>query len=624
MRSRRRRLAARTLTLLATLALLQAGAITVTASATGTEGIDLVLPTGLDVDGLVLDPEGDPIEGAVGGLCAVESFDCFEASGETDAAGHYTALAVVPGTYLVGATADGFLSVWLGAGGTSVTDVSQAVTVEITGDTTLPTLQLDAGFSISGTLSDPEGHGVPGVEVYASGASGGVTVTNGDGLYLLRGLLAGSYSLEVAPPVGSPFTGGTISEGTIVPPDFIPNVEVDGDETGIDATLVVGRSISGTVTGLAGPADVNVSGTVFSRALEIAPDGTFIATGLWPEEPQTLFVGARATETEDSQFPYGVYDGTPNLNADQSAMAEIDVSGGDVTGLTLAAPSLPKVSGTVLDEEDAPVRAFVTLCSDDLGCAGQTLAGDGSYAFINLPDSTYRMFVTAFEHLDGFVTATGGVSTQIQDAADIVVAGANVVLDVVVENGFTISGTITGPNGEPVVDGNVTAAFASGQLFSGAQTDATGAYAIKGLVAGDYIIHVNGPEFGDYFPGFWSLAGYTADYEEADLVHGPSDVSAIVTNPVDGATGVSRTVAPSATYSGELLNVTSSTVKLHVLGSTTAIKATVTYDAVNHVVSLKPKARLHGRTTYVFEVSGVTTSTGGPVPDLAVTFTTRR
>jgi hypothetical protein len=593
------------------------------ASATGTENINLVLPTGIQVSGAVTGPNDEVVEESFAGLCDLEG-GCFVADAAADETGAYVIGKVEPGTYTVMAGGEGFVSVWLGPDDSSVTDFSQAVTVDVSGDMTLPTLHLAAGFSIAGTLTDPDGHGVAGAEVLVNGdAGGGATTTDADGGYLMTGLGGGFYSIDVLPPLGSPFQGGTInSGGTIDKQDYNPWVEVDGDETGVDATLAVGRSISGTITGLAGPADVNVSGTPFGRAVPVAEDGTFNAAGLWADELQTLVVTVRTTG-DDGQFPYGVYDGTSNLNPDQNATAEIDVSAGDVTGLTLAAPNLPKISGTVLDELDAAVPGWVSLCSDDLGCANKAIEGDGSYELINLPDSTYRMYVVTFDHVQGFVTAGGGVSPDFEDAAGIVVAGSDQVVNVVAPVGMTISGTITGPEGEPVVGGNVSASRPDGGFLGAATTDATGSYVIGGLTPGDYRVYVNGPEGGNYFSGYWSESGYTADYEASSLVHVPSDgVTVVSTTPEDGATGVARTVRPSVTFSASV-DVSAAVVSLSGGRMPVAMLGTISYEDATHTLGFIPRGRLLPLSTYVFEVSGLTAG-GAPVEPVSVTFTTRR
>ena len=622
-RSRRGRLATRGISLLASLALLHAGVLQAVASATGTENIDLVLPTGIEVSGVVLGPNDEVVEESYGGLCDLDG-NCFVRDGAADETGAFVVGQVEPGTYTVMAGAvQGFVNVWLGPNDTSVTDFSEAITIEVTDDTTLPTLHLASGFSISGTLTDPSDNGVAGVEVLVNGdTGGGATTTDSNGDYFMGGLSAGFYGIEVLPPIGTSFQGGTLTSSGTIDRSGDRWIEVDGDETGIDATFAIGRSISGTITGLAGPADVNVSGTPFGRAVPVAEDGTFNAGGLWADELQTLVVTVRTTG-DDGQFPYGVYDGTANLNPDQNATAEIDVSAGDVTGLTLAAPSLPKITGTVLDELDAPVPGWVSLCSDDLGCANKSMESDGSYELINLPDSTYRMYIVTFTHVQGFVTAAGGVSPDFEDAVDIVVAGSDQVVSVVAPIGMTISGTITGPEGEPVVGGFASASRPDGASLGSAMTDATGAYVISGLTPGDYRVFVQGPEFGNYFSGYWSESGYTADYEASGLVHVPSDgVTVLSTNPADGDTGVARTVHPSVTFSGTI-DASGAIVSLKGGRVPVSMRGTVSYDDATHTLTFTPRGRLLGRASYTFVVSGLTAA-GAPLDPVSVTFTTRR
>ena len=592
------------------------------ASTTGTEHINLTLPSGLDMSGHVTDPNGDPLGDADVGICPDE-FDCFTASALTAGDGSYTVLGIVPGTYYVRTAVSGFIDVWVGAGGTSVTDFSQAVTIDISGDVTGIDLQVAQGLTVSGTFTDPQSQPVPDIDISVSGpGSGGVATTDANGAYSISGLLAGSYIMEVRPPAGSLFTTGTVSNGTVTP-NFDYGLNLNGDVAGFDVVLVPGRTISGTVTGLTQLADASASGANYQ--VPIGPDGSFAVSGLWPDQQETLWISHRSEGGFDEQFPLGAYDGTGTLNSDQSLAAQIDVSGGDVDLGSLAAPTLPTVTGTITDDLGSPVQGgWVTLCSNDLGCASSNVAAGGTYAFLNLPNSTYQMYIISGTHLDGYLTAAGGASRDFADALDIVVADSNQVLDAVLLVGLHVSGRVTGTGGVPLAGISVSVFQENTGFSKYAQTDANGDYVVTGLVEGDYKMHAF-PDGGDYFPGYWSFGGYVADLDSSDTFHVPSDLTVVIaTNPLDLATGVSRSVNPTVTFSADVTNVSTATISLHIQGSTSLVRGMVSYDAVTHTATFSYKGKLRGHTTYVLDVSGVLAQGGAGVPPVSVTFTTRR
>lgn len=590
------------------------------ASPTGTENINLTLPSGLDLSGVVTDPNGDPIADVNVGICPDE-FSCFAAAAISSGAGSYTVLGIVPGTYYLRTDINGYVNVWLGPGGSSVTDFASAAAIEITQDVTGIDLQLEAGFSLSGTLFDPDSQPVAGIDVSVSGdGGGGQATTDENGAYTITGLLESWYTFEVRPPAGSPFTTGTVSNGAVIK-EFEQGLFLDGNVSGFDVELVEGRTISGTVTGLTQLANANVSNGNYG--VIIGEDGTFAIRGLWPDDLQQLFISHEPVSNFDEQFPIGVYDGTSVLATDQSTAALIDTSAGDVDLGTLTAPTLPTITGTVVDDLGDPVPGWVTLCGE-VGCASSDLASDGTYAFLNLPDSTFTMYISSGNHLDGYLTASGGVSREYEDALEIVVAGEDQVFDAELLIGMSVSGHISGAGGVALANVGVSVYSESLGYFGASVTDANGDYLITGLIEGDYVMRAY-PEGGDYFAGYWSYGGYVQNEEDADAFHVPMDLTVVdSSDPLDGATGVSRSVHPSVTFSGDVTNVSSATVQLHVQESTALLKGTVVYDAGTRTATFTPKTKLKGRTTYVLEVSGVLDTGGLPVPPVSVTFTTGR
>jgi len=591
-------------------------------------GINLSLPIGFLVSGKVTNGSNVGVGGISIQICK-DSLDFCAIGDLTAADGTFTLHGAPAGTYF--ATADGdsarnVITTYY-AGSASTTDPNQATSFAVSGNTTGINIQMVSGFTVAGTVRDGHGNPVPNVNVFVNGGTAsGQAVTDASGHYLAGGLLPGPATESVRPPAGSPFMAGPIAGGTVIEGFEGGDVfDISGDTTGRDIALVTGNTLSGHISGLTRPSTVTAINDASGYGLDVAPNGDFSIPALWPDVQVQLLVQEANANGIDQQFPIGVYDGTSTLSIDQSTAVNIDMSAGDVTGLNLTAPSTPSIQGHITGADGAAVVGWASLCGDG-GCGQSHLGAGGAYAFWNLPDGSYTMYVSSAEHESGYVTVSG-VSHDQGDADPIVVSGSDVTRDVVLPAGYSISGRVTGPSGEPVASANVFAGFTSHEVGKSAIADGSGYYTIRGLIAGDYVIGANGSAGSDYIQGehYWSPNGVISDYDTAGVVTLPATTTFITgTTPSNGATGVSKAVVATVQFSDAVLGVNGATVWLHPLGSTKAVAAVVTYDAIHHAVSLDPKAKLHGKTTYVLEVSGVTDTGSVAIPPLSIQFTTSK
>jgi len=100
-------------------------------------------------------------------------------------------------------------------------------------------------------------------------------------------------------------------------------------------------------------------------------------------------------------------------------------------------------------------------------------------------------------------------------------------VDIQLPRGSRLSGTITGPGGAPVVGAFVSACDLD-TCPSGDATGADGAYQIRGLVPGEYLVRVDPPEGGsDLLPVFYTAGGPVETQDEAELVDATADVTGI-------------------------------------------------------------------------------------------------
>jgi hypothetical protein len=553
--------------------------------------------------------------------------DCSTASAETLADGSFTIRGVIAGTYVVaayGESARNFVTTWF-AGASSSTDPALATNVEVSANISGLGITVANGFTVSGTVRGPGGLPVPNVEVDVNGSGvGGQGFSDASGHYAAGGLTAGSYSQFVRPPSDSNFMPGSVLGGSVVEGFNADFFDMTGDLSGKDVTLVAGETISGNIRGLLRPATIQAAGSAAGFDFPIAFNGDFKISALWPDQPVSLVVQERRLEN-DSQFPVGVYDGTSTLNLDQSMAASIDMSLGNVTGISARVPRSPSIQGHIVGADAAPVHGWIVLCGDG-GCGQSSIGTSGGYAFWNLPAGAYTLYVVAFDHEQGYVTATGGVSRKIGNASPITIGKKDVVRDVTLPAGYTISGRVTGPAGEGLAGAAVYSAFTSHESGKSTLADSAGNYVIRGLSAGDYVVAESGAVVSDYLGNYlWAPGGATTDFDHAGVITLPSTSTFVTgTSPLNGATGVPRSVAPSVTFSDSVLNVGSTTVFLHILGSTSNVSATVTYEATSHAAVITPKTRLRGSTTYVFEISGVKAADSTPIPPFAVQFTTQK
>ena len=589
-------------------------------------GINFTLPIGFQVSGKITNAANVGVGGIGVGICTGDPNNC-AGMVQTAADGTYTIRGVVAGSYYafaIGETQRNYLNTWY-AGASSVTDPTRATTFTVSGNVTGINITLVSGFTVAGTVTNGSVP-APNVEVDIDGYTGGGSArTDASGHYVVGGLNPGFYTTFVRPPVGSIYMAGYVSGGTVVEGFSGDQFQVSGNVTGNNVTLVSGNTLSGHLTGLSRPATVTAINDFSGYSIDVAANGDFAIPALWPDVQVQLIVNEKPSNPGDGQFPLGVYDGTSILNLDQSTAVNIDMSGGDVTGLNLTVPGRSSLQGHITGADALPVMGTATLCGPG-GCGFETIGQGGAYAFWNLPDGSYSMYVSTMDHESGYVTATG-VSPNQSDADPITIAGADVIRDVAIPAGYSISGRVTGPAGEPVASASVTASDTTGAIGGGAQTDANGYYTIHGLLPGDFNVSAGSPDGSAYVPGqyYWTLSGTTADYASAGVVTVPATATFITgTNPANAATSVSKSVVATVQFSDAVLGVSGTTVWLHALGSTKPIAATVTYDSVHHVASLTPKARLHGKTVYVLEVSGVTDTASVALQALSVQFTTSK
>ena len=506
-------------------------------------GVDVELPRGVRIEGMITDPDGDPVAGAFVSACTLET--C-ERGDETDPDGSFSIRGLWPDTYQVHVQTpeiSDLLEAWYTAGG-PVDEQGDADDVDATGaDVTGVDLQLATGHRISGTVTIVGVGTRAGLEVRATGPSseGGLTASNGT--FTIRGLRDGEYTLDVVVPdhqdgLGGPVVGGGVGD----PQDDGSIVTVDGaDITGQAITTPRGQRMSGRLSGSGAPGGrVYAQSGATERSALLGPGGDWLLRGLRPGAYDLTFQAAVVNEGLDSVFPLGYWDGGGALAVDPDDATTITVGGSDLTGRDASVPQGATVHGTVRDLDGRGVPgAYVLLCADGLGCVADVTDTDGAWSLARVRPGSYRIQAWSGVHPGGWYGVAGYAEDEAHSAS-ISVGTANVgPIGIVVPDGGTMQGAVTSPNDEPVDRIDVSSLgeggippVAPGQAITAQE----GTYTVFGLHPGWWSVAFTPPDDSDLLPGYFdhtAVDGYAADPDDASeiLIEGPAGLSYVPTSP---------------------------------------------------------------------------------------------
>ena len=401
-----------------------------------------------------------------------------------------------------------------------------------------------ATASIGGTIVVPAGVDAGLVAVWAVQDNAyepeASTTLNPDGSYELSGLLPGGYRLF--------FTGrsGAIEQryhGTSEQPAGELLSVTDGQQlTGINATLVKGGTISGTLTAGAG---VSLTATkVYDDgvpgAWPVAADGSYKIVGLSAGSHKLWFSG-------DGHAMAKYYD---NARTPETATSIVIAEGQDVTGIDSVLEKGASISGTVtappgVTLSDTRVDAVI---NGERGWTGYTtVAADGSYHIIGLAPGDYIVDFNASGALQQWYSSAASwrTATVISVAAGQDVTG----IDAALVKAASISGTVIVPPGVDAdkVRISVYAAGDPSAAITWTHIEADGSYTLGYLPAGSYAVAfatVPSTEYQGQDSG--ALVQW---YSNADSV---DDATAIVLGTGEELTGVNATLVKGASISGSV------------------------------------------------------------------------
>ena len=518
-------------------------------------GNNAVLSAGATISGTVTGPDSTGKNVAVAGISvnAVRADGSHVGYASTDSSGAYTITGVATGSYTLDFQASNssgsYVEQWWNNQPTQTAATYFAVTAgqKITGDNAA----LAVGATISGTVTGPDSTGktVALANVFVSayradGPSAGYSFTDSTGAYMIRGLAAGSYTLDFV--ASNSFAGQWWNNKPTQAAATYFSVTAGQKITGNNAVLAAGATISGTVTGpdstgkTVALAGISVNAY---RADGSSANGSYTGNSASTDNSGAYTLTGLASGSYTLQFQANGSSGSYlaqwwNNKPTQTAATYFAVTAGQkITGNNAVLAVGATISGTVTGPDSTGKTVALAGISVFASQAGGSGAGgsyggnastdsSGKYTITGLAAGSYTLNFRANGSSASYLEQwwnnkpTQSAATYFAVTSGQKITGDNAVLAV----GATISGTVTGPDstGKNVALGSVFVsayrADGSGAGGSGAggsgpggsysgsvSTDSSGAYTITGLAAGSYTLNfrANGSS-GSYLEQWWN------------------------------------------------------------------------------------------------------------------------
>ena len=475
-----------------------------------TPGIDFGLRVEGTISGTVTDSGGSPIVGAQ-----------LSAYPYTGYGSYGYATTGVDGTYTIGGLATGDYRVQVWATGYAyeyyddTVDWSAATPVPVTEGDDTPGINFSLAIegTISGTVTGPGGAEIGGASVYACPFTGsgycGSAWTASNGTYTIGGLPTGDYRVEAwATGYAGEYYDDTVDQNAAT---AVPVVE-GADTPGIDFSLAIEGTISGTVTGPGGAEIGGASvwacpftGSGYCQWASTASNGAYTIGG--------LATGDYLVQVCATGYVCEYYDDTVDQNA---ATAVPVVEGADTPGIDFGLAIEGTISGTVTDPGGSPIAdGSVQACRFTGGgsCSWGSTAPDGSYTIGGLATGDYRIEACATgyacEYYDDTVDWSAATPVPVTEGDDT----PGIDFSLAIEG--TISGMVTDPGGSPIADGSVQACrFTGGGSCSWGSFAPDGTYTIGRLATGDYSVQA-------------CATGYVCEYYDDHVAYGDADPVAV-------------------------------------------------------------------------------------------------
>ena len=429
-----------------------------------------------------------------------------------------------------------------------------------------------------------------------------------------------------------------------------------GGSGGSTAPTVTAVSPMNGANGVASNVTISAGFSTPMNGATLTPDTFKLAMGATPVDGAINYTGLTATFTPNADLPAATYTAT------------ITTGVKDVAGNALAAAYTWSFSVSSAPDIDPPIVSSTipvngvtgvalngtvtatfseTINAATLTNASFTLTGPGPSDVLSgtvtydVASRTARF--SPSQALKNFTIYTAKISTGVTDAAGNALAADYIwtfttvadttpptVLSTFPANGATgvaTNSTITANFSEPMAIGSLIAATftlsnSTGPVSGGTITsNGSSATLSVGLLA-------NTAYTATITTGATDAAGnaLASDYSWSFTTAATPDTtppSVVSINPVDGATGISRSTTVSAIFS-EAMNPSTLTTSVFTLTNTGPVAASINYNPATLTATLTPNSILAPLATYTAQISaGAQDAAGNPLPLTTWSFTTR-
>jgi protocatechuate 3,4-dioxygenase beta subunit len=420
---------------------------------------------------------------------------------------------------------------------------------------------LELGGSISGTLRNDLGFGLPNTSVAAANVDG--NFVGGDfpydtfGNFIIRGLPAGNYKI-VTEPVYPNMVGGhnyvyewynnarTFNDAQQVSVSAGTEAKGIHIELSSNGGIIKGRITNGVSDGLQYWRTASFLyaevGARMNSVVQISTysdkNGYYELRGL---PPGTYTTRARFSYIEDG-YANQIYNGVHSYGLATTITVGL---GSTVTGIDFMVPQSCAISGRVTDSfgaglKGAYVAPFDATTNRYLGGHQVLTDKEGYYTMKRVrPGLTKIIFSASVVEGGQYGYEFYNNQSTIETATiiDVPAGGTMTGIDAVLSTGGgTISGYVKNPSGNPIMEADVMIHSSLETWVGWDRTDGNGYLEVKGLLPGTYTLYTW--HYEDIFP--WEWYSDKADYDSADSVVvtevGTTSVHIVLGGPDHGIT----------------------------------------------------------------------------------------
>lgn len=478
---------------------------------TVTAEVNETLVTGGSITGRVVSSANTPLST----ICVTATSTAVFETAVTISDGSYVLPGLLPTSYTIEfstcESAGNYAPQWFDGQPSS----TSAKTVTVTEGATTPNIDatLETGGILSGRVMNASSKPESGVCILAvakkAGFLGGSAFSAPNGTYAISGLDTASYVVSfsiagcgnagnLAPQVykaSSSFAGGAAV-----------SVRLGRSTTGIDAHLLTGGIISGTVKNAAhvalGGICVKADGSLITVDTATEPNGTYTIDGL---SSGAYTVSFSTGCGNDGNFLFQYYKDKPSLGT----ASAVRVTAGKLTkGIDATLVAGGTVSGTVTGSKGPLLGMCVEAVGPAVGTAETSITG--TYVLSGLPSGKYAVEVSTtcaeMPYGDWLTEYYKGSSSRASATLVQVKAGHGVSgIDFAVSRAGTMTGTVTAATGDEALSEICAKAFpAAGGPFDVAITTANGNFEFVGLQPGTYKV--------EFTTGCGNTGGYATQW----------------------------------------------------------------------------------------------------------------